>query len=204
MLAFVAGISMLTGLVFGLIPALRATQVDLSSAMKEHSRSVAASRTWLSKALLITQVAVSVMLLIGAGLFVRTLQNLRSVDVGFNPGNILMFRINPALNRYTPERTNQLYQRMQTSLDSAARRAAGVVQPHGAAVRQHQHHRHFPPGRDQQKEANDFHIMSVSPKFFATMQIPILLGRDFDERDVANPTASALINETAVEEVLPQ
>ena len=76
-LAFVAGISMLTGLTFGLIPALRATQVDLASAMKENSRSVAASRTWLSKALLVTQVAVSVVLLIGAGLFVRTLQNLQ-------------------------------------------------------------------------------------------------------------------------------
>ncbi len=94
-LAFVAGISMLTGLIFGLVPAMRATQVDLSSAMKENSRSVAASRTWLSKALLVTQVAVSVVLLIGAGLFVRTLQNLQSVDVGFSPGNILMFRINP-------------------------------------------------------------------------------------------------------------
>ena len=77
MLAFVAGISMLTGLIFGLVPALRATQVDLAGAMKENSRSVAASRTWLSKALLVTQVAVSVVLLIGAGLFVRTLQNLR-------------------------------------------------------------------------------------------------------------------------------
>ena len=83
MLAFVAGISMLTGVMFGLIPALRATQVDLASAMKENSRSVVGSRTWLSKALLVTQVAVSVVLLIGAGLFVRTLQNLRSVDVGF-------------------------------------------------------------------------------------------------------------------------
>ena len=76
-LAFVAGISVLTGLIFGLMPALRATQVDLASAMKENSRSVVASRTWLSKVLLVTQVAISVMLLIGAGLFVRTLQNLQ-------------------------------------------------------------------------------------------------------------------------------
>ena len=65
-LAFVAGISMLTGVIFGLVPAMRATQVDLASAMKENSRSVVASRTWLSKTLLVTQVAISVVLLIGA------------------------------------------------------------------------------------------------------------------------------------------
>ncbi|HEX8027361.1 MAG TPA: ABC transporter permease, partial [Vicinamibacterales bacterium] len=117
-LAFVAGISMLTGLIFGLFPAVRATRVDLSSAMKESSRSVAASRTWLSKGLLVTQVAVSVIPLIGAGLFVRTLQNLRSVDVGFSSSTTLMFRINPALNGYAPERTAQLYDRIQTAIET--------------------------------------------------------------------------------------
>ena len=195
-LAFVAGISMLTGLTFGLIPAIRATQVDLASAMKENSRSVAASRTWLSKALLVTQVAVSVVLLIGAGLFVRTLQNLRSVDIGFNSANILTFRINPALNGYSPERTTQLYQRMQSSLEalpgvrvvtftrntllSGSTSITGIYRQGQA-----------------DKKALDIHYMGVAPKFFETMQIPILSGRDFNERDMANPEASAVINETA-------
>ncbi len=66
-------------------------------------------------------------LLIGAGLFVRTLQNLQSVDVGFNAANILMFRINPALNRYSPERMTQLYQRMQTALEALPGVQLGVV-----------------------------------------------------------------------------
>ena len=202
-LAFVAGISMLTGLLFGLIPAVRATQVDLSSAMKENSRSVAASRTWLSKGLLVTQVAVSVVLLIGAGLFVRTLQNLRSVDVGFNPGNILMFRINPALNRYSADRTAQLYQRVQASLEalpgvqavSFTRTAllSGSTSTTGI----------YRQGATTEKQANDFYIMSVSPRFFATMQIPVLRGRDLNERDVETPTASALINETAAKKFFP-
>lgn len=203
-LAFVGGISVMTGLVFGLIPALRATQVDLSSAMKEHSRSVAASRTWLSKVLLVTQVAISVMLLIGAGLFVRTLQNLRSVDIGFNAGNVLMFRINPALNRYSPERINQLFERTRTSLEAlpGVQAVAFTRTPllsgsisTTAIFRQ--------GASDRKADAKDIYIMAVSPKFFDTMRIPILRGRDFTERDIAEPEASALINETAAKKYFP-
>ena len=202
-LAFVAGISMLTGLVFGLIPALRATHVDLASAMKEHSRSVVASRTWLSKALLVTQVALSVVLLIGAGLFVRTLQNLRSVDVGFASSNLLMFRVNPALNKYSPERVEQLYARMQTALEalpgvqSVSLTRTALLSGSTSTTSM------FRQGAVTEKDGKDFYIMSVAPKFFATMKIPILSGRDFDERDVAKPTASVLINETAAKKHFP-
>jgi predicted permease len=202
-LAFVAGISMLTGVIFGLVPALRTTNVDLAGAMRESSRSVAASGTWLSRALLTTQVALSVVLLIGAGLFVRTLHNLQSVDVGFSPGNILMFRVNPALNRYAPERVTQLFDRMKTELEGlpgvravAFTRTAllsGSTSTTGI----------FRQGATSEKEAKDFYIMSVSPRFFETMQIPVLTGRDFDARDVANPTASVLINETAAKKYFP-
>ena len=202
--AFVAGISILTGILFGLIPALRATRVDLAGAMKESSRSVVASRTWLSRILLVTQVAVSVVLLIGAGLFVRTLQNLRSVDVGFAPNNILLFRVNPALNRYAPERITQLYDRMTTEISSlpgvrsvAMTRTAllsGNTSTTGI----------FRQGATSNKnDAKDFYFMSVSPKFFGTMEIPVLRGRDFDARDVANPTASVVINETAARKYFP-
>jgi len=196
-LAFVAGISMLTGITFGLIPALRATKVDLASAMKENSRNVATSRTWLSKGLLITQVAVSIVLLIGAGLFVRTLQNLRSVDVGFTSSNVLMFRINPALNRYEADRITQLYERIKTELEalpgvrnvSFTRTAllSGSTSTTGM----------YRQGATGEKDVKDFYIMNVSPKFFETMKIPILAGRDFDARDVEKPTASVIINETA-------
>ncbi len=202
-LAFVAGISMLTGLIFGLVPALRGTRVDLSSAMKESGRSVAASRSWLSKGLLITQVAISVVLLIGADLFVRALQNLRSVDVGFSSSNILMFRLNPVLNGYSPERIAQLYQRMQSALEvlpgvrtvSLTRTPllSGSTSTTGI----------FRQGATSEKDARDFYIMSVSPRFFETMQIPMLRGRDFDARDAAAATASVLINETAANKYFP-
>jgi len=201
-LAFVAGISMLTGLIFGLIPALRATQVDLASAMKENSRSVAVGRTWLSKALLVTQVAVSVVLLIGAGLFVRTLQNLRSVDVGFNASNILMFRVNPALNGYTAERMTQLYQRMQSSLE-ALPGVQSVSFTRNALLSGSTSITGIYKQGQTDKEAKDIYYMGVAPKFFDTMQIPIVMGRDFNERDAANPDDSAIINETAAKKYWP-
>ena len=196
-LGFVVGISMLTGITFGLIPALRATKVDLASAMKENSRSVAASRSWLTRGLLVTQVALSVVLLIGAGLFVRTLQNLRAVDIGFSPTNILMFRVNPALNRYEPDRVTQLFERMKTDLEglpgvrTVSFTRSALLSGNTSTTDL------FRQGATSQKDGKEIYFMSVSPKFFETMQIPMLRGRDFDARDVAKPTASVIINETA-------
>ena len=123
-LGFTAGVSLLAGIGFGLVPALRATRVDLAGVMKESSRSVIGSRSLLSRSLLVAQVAISVVLLVGAGLFLRTLHNLRQVDVGFNPTNILMFRVNPPLNGYNPERTGSALPR---SAGRAARRAGCPV-----------------------------------------------------------------------------
>jgi predicted Kef-type K+ transport protein len=89
-----------TGVVFGIAPALRATSMNVSATLKDTSRSVAGSRGRLTKGLLVLQVSVSVVLLIAAGLFLRTLNNLRNVDVGFNTQNLVLFRLAPALNRY--------------------------------------------------------------------------------------------------------
>ena len=108
-LAYVLAITTVTGIVFGIAPALRATGVNLNDVMKQSGRSVAGSRSVLSKSLLVVQVAISLMLLVGSGLFLRTLTNLRQVDVGFNPRNLLLFRINPQLNRYDEKRQTALY-----------------------------------------------------------------------------------------------
>jgi predicted permease len=193
-MAFVAAVSVLTGIVFGLAPAVRATGVDLAGAMKENSRSVTGSRTLLSKALLVTQVAVSLVLLIGAGLFVRTLQNLRTVDVGFDTSNILMFRVNPTLNRYEPERVAQLHHQLTESLEALpGTRSVGLSRT-ALLSGSESTTDIYTQGRTDGIET---YAMSVSPKLFATLGIPIILGRDFNAHDVANPTASALINETA-------
>src|SRR5215468_10136821 len=104
-LGFTMALSFATGIVFGLVPAWRATRVDLTPALKESGRgSGAASRSWLSRGLVMGQVALSLLLLIGAGLFVRTLINLQHVDPGFNTRNLLLFRVQPSLLGYTNEK----------------------------------------------------------------------------------------------------
>jgi predicted permease len=192
--AFVTGISVLTGLIFGLMPAIRTTGVDLAGAMKESSRSVTGGRAWLAKGLLVVQVALSIVLLVGAGLFLRTLYNLRSVDVGFNANNLMMFRINPTANRYENERIPQLYTRTAAALSALPGvRSVGFTRQTllsgGRSITGM--HIQGKPGQ------HDIHVMSVSPDFFKTLEIPVLTGRGFTEHDLAIPQAPVIINETA-------
>ena len=92
--------------------------MNVNSALKENGRGVIGSRSWASKILLAVQVAIPLVLLVGAGLFLRTLTNLRHVDIGFNPQNLLLFRVNPSLNRYDEKRTLALYREMLERLSS--------------------------------------------------------------------------------------
>jgi cell division protein FtsX len=110
--AFAGVVTVLTGVVFGIAPALRTTRAEISGVLKDTSRSVTASRSLLGKSLLVVQVAVSLVLVTGAGLFLRTLDNLRAVDVGFDPQNLVLFRINPQLNGYNEERSAELYRQL--------------------------------------------------------------------------------------------
>jgi predicted permease len=195
---FVAGISVLTGLLFGVVPAIRATGVDLAGTMKESSRSVTGGRTWLSKGLLVLQVAMSLVLLIGAGLFLRTLNNLRSVDVGFNANNLLMFRINPLANRYDTDRIPQLRTRTKDTL-AALPGVQSVAFTRMALLSGGQNITGmYVPGKT---EPHEIHAMQVSPEFFATLNIPVLLGRGFTEQDLNTPDEVALINETAAKQL---
>lgn len=198
-LSFVLVVTGLTGVVFGIAPALRATGVNVSAALKENSRAVAGSRTLLSKLLLVFQVAISLVLLIAAGLFLRTLQNLRNVDVGFNTRNLVLFRVSPLLNRYDDARTVALYQQMSDAL----RGIAGVrsvalsnVQLLSASVNSTGI---FAQGRtySQSQRGDPINRLVVSPGFFETMEMPLRVGRGFDDRDSQNAPKVVVINETA-------
>ncbi|PYV15832.1 MAG: hypothetical protein DMG07_08940, partial [Acidobacteria bacterium] len=187
MLAFVLVITGVTGVVFGIAPALRGTGMNLNSALKETSRSVMGSRSILGKALLIVQVAISLVLLVGAGLFLRTLHNLRHVDVGFNPQNLLLFRVNPQLNRYDEKRMATLYRGLIDRLAtvpgvravamSAPALLSGSVNSTGIYVQG----RVYPVAREQRD--NSINRLVISPNFFDVMSIPLLLGRGFTDRD---------------------
>jgi cell division protein FtsX len=118
-LGFTAAVSVITGILFGLAPALRASRVDLTPALKDNARSlVGGSRSILTKSLIVAQVAMSLVLLIGAGLFVRTLRNLEAVDVGFNRENVLLFRLDPRLSGFSGSQIANLYQRITERIEA--------------------------------------------------------------------------------------
>jgi predicted permease len=203
-LAFVIAVTTVAGVVFGIAPALRATRADVAGALKETSRSVSASRSLLGRSLVIAQVAISLILLVGAGLFLRTLHNLRQVDVGFNPRNVLLFRVNPTLNRYDSRKASALYDQIGESL-----RAIGGVRSvswsntslmSGGGFTGG----FFVQGRTYPRGQRDvISSVSVSPTFFETMEIPLVAGRGITERDRQGAPRVAVINEAAARKYFP-
>jgi predicted permease len=206
-LAFVLLITGITGIAFGIAPALRGTGMNVSSALKETSRSVMGSRSILGKSLLIVQVAISLVLLVGAGLFLRTLHNLRHVDVGFDPHNLLLFRVNPQLNRYDEKRMATLYHDLLDRVASVPGvRAVAMSQPallsgsiNGTSI--YVQGRVYPVTREGRD--NDINRLVVSPNFFEVMGIPVLAGRGFTDRDNASAPKVVVINEAAVRKYFP-
>jgi predicted permease len=150
------------------------------------------------------QVAVSLVLLIAAGLFLRTLQNLHTVDVGFNTRNLVLFRVSPSLNRYDDARTLALYGQMLDRL----RTVAGIrsvslsnVQLLSGSVNSTSI---FVQGRTYTRDQHDnINRLVVSPGFFETMEMPLRLGRGLTDRDDQQAPKVAVINETAVRKYFP-
>jgi predicted permease len=197
-LMFATGLALLAGIVFGIVPALRATRTTVAAVLNENSRTVIASRTVLGKSLLVVQIAVSLVLLVGAGLFLRTVENLRRVDVGFNPRNLLLFRVNPQLNRYDPTRIGSLYDRMVERLEAVPGvQSATLSNPPllsgsvngGYFVVQG---RPFTRGPH-----NEINRVRIAPNFFETMGIPLVAGRTLTPRDGGTAPKVAVINEAA-------
>src|SRR5262245_8433018 len=199
--AFSTALALLTGITFGLAPAFKTTRLNVGAALKENTRSVTGSRSLLSKSLLIVQVAISLVLLIGAGLFLTTVQNLRGVNVGFNTQNLLIFRVNPQLNRYDQSRTYSLYRQMLERLASlpgvrAVTLANVPILSGGAQITGF-----FVEGRPDPGRGNNnasIYRLVVAPNYFEAMEIPLLLGRRLAGHDHEQAPKVAVINEAAV------
>ena len=204
-LGFTLLVSLATALLCGLAPALRATRVALGSSLKEARGSVAAaSRTRLAKALIVSQVALSLVLLIGAGLFLRTLVNLSNVDTGFNKENVLLFGIDaPAVGYKEDARLVALYQQIEQRVSALPGvRAASIsfftfdqgewTSPVSVVGRS-------PTPQDDMMVTHNV----VGPGYFRTMGIPLLLGRAFGQRDTGASPKVAIINETFARWRLP-
>jgi predicted permease len=198
-LGFTLGLSFLTGILFGILPALRATNVDLTPALKDTGRSSSGiGRSWLSKSLVVVQVSLSVLLLIGAGLLIRTLRNLQHVDMGFNANNLLLFRVDPSLLGYKDEKLADLYQRSFSRLE-AVPGVQSVTFSRSPLLAQSSWTSSVylqgeigPNGKPLDSNAK---VHSVRENFFNTMEIPLLLGRGLTEQDDARTPRVAVINQ---------
>jgi predicted permease len=198
--AFVTGLSLLTGVLFGLVPAFRATRVDLAGAMKLESRSVAGGRSWLSRGLLVVQVGLSVVLVIGAGLFLRTLYNLRHVDIGFNPNNLLQFAVDPSLNGYDADRTATFYADLQRTLNALPGvRSTALTRVAFLSGSRSSSSIHL-QGRTG---SHNVYMMTVSPEFFTTLEMPIVNGRGFTDRDSKAAPKVVVLSESAAKRCFP-
>jgi predicted permease len=198
-LLFALGLMLVTCLIFGLVPALRASRPNLATTLKDVVASIAGrgGSLLLRKGLVTAQVALSFLLLFGAGLFVRSLQNLKATDTGFRDlDNLVTFQLSPALNGYDAPRTVHFYRELLDRIRAIPGvRSAGmatVAVLHGdewdstTSVEGHQ----AKDGEDMQAFMN-----SVSPDYFQTMGTPILQGRDFDRRDIKDNSKVAIVNE---------
>jgi predicted permease len=203
-LCFALILVILTGILFGITPALRMTGDNVIGALKETGRAVTGAHNRLAKALLVAQVAVSLVLLIGAGLFLRTVVNLRGVDVGFNPYNLVLFRVRPQLNGYDQARIASIYGQMLERLKTVPGVRAATASNLALLSGSDSSTGFWIQGRSlAQGSSSDVYHMRVAPNFFEVMEIPILLGRGFTSRDGGDAPRVAMINEAAVRKFFP-
>jgi predicted permease len=195
-LLFTATVSLLTGLIFGLGPAWQATRIDPTPALK-NSASVR-SRSRFGKSLVIAQVALSLFLLVGAGLFLQTLRNLKTIDAGFRPEDVVTMRVNPSVTVNQGERLAGLWQQILSRVERlpGARAASlSTLSPLGGIDSIHlvEVAGFTPIGRQDQ----EIRLNQISPGFFRTFGIGLLHGRTFNEDDNETAPKVALLNETA-------
>ncbi len=207
-LAFTAGVSVVTGILFGLAPASRTTQVDLSTAVKETGGGFSSGihhgrmRLGLGKALVVSQVAMSLLLLTGAGFFVRTLQNLENLNVGFNRQNILLFGVDPTQDGYKGEPLAALYQQLEQRIEALPGVRSASASDHtfiggGVSIGGISVQGYSPEGTETGRDTSGgVYFMRVGPRFFETMGMPLVLGRSIGPQDTFGAPKVAVVNET--------
>jgi predicted permease len=184
-LLFNFGVALVTGLIFGLVPALQATNPDVGPTLRDQARSVAGSgHGRLRKSLVGAQVTISLLLLIGAGLFIRSLQNLRDVGPGFRASALITFTADPSLNGYDGPHSLTFFRELNRKLaalpgvQSASLAMIGILEDNDWDSTVNVEGYAPKPGEDMNPQFN-----AISPAYFATLGVPLLEGRDFSDRD---------------------
>ncbi|HEY7302502.1 MAG TPA: ABC transporter permease [Bryobacteraceae bacterium] len=196
-LGFNICVSVLTGLAFGLAPALQTTRPDVANTLKDQAGAVIGGGSALTrKALVVSQIALSLLLLIGAGLFIRSLQKLKDLDPGFRTTNLLAFRVDPTLNGYPEERTKNFYRQLQESLNTlpGVNTAALAVMP-VLTGNEWDNWVTIDSYTPKTGELPDPHMNFLSPDYFKTMEIALLAGRDFRRTDGLTTPKVCIVNE---------
>ena len=201
-LAFSAALSVFAGVLFGLAPALRASRPDLQQSLKDQSASVSPGSAMLRlrKFLVISQVAITLVLLVGAGLFSRSLRNLGKVDLGMDPSNLVEFAISPELTGYSAEATAQFTQQLTESLAAqpgvqsvtASEVAAFTGSDHGSNMTVEG----YQAAPDERTQINR---NQVGKDYFSTMGIPLIEGREFAFSDNLRSQKVAIISESVAQ-----
>jgi predicted permease len=215
-LVFTLGVTILTGVVFGLVPALQTTRPDVGRVLKDEAGAVVGGgHAGLRKTLVVAQVALSLLLLIGAGLFLRSLENLSNLGPGFPAERLVGFNIDPSLGGYTPERAKIYYQQLTNALSSIP----GVQSVGLASMRILEDNEWdssmtvegYTPAKPEDRA--EPYMNQISPGYFATLGVPIVAGRDFrltddheikkgPEEDDWTPT-TVMINEKFAKRFFP-
>ena len=205
--AFTAGLSLLTGIFFGLIPAMQSSRVDLQSALKDGGGAGSGLQTnWLRGALVVTEVAATVVLLIGAGLLIKSFLRLYETNLGFKAENVLTMSLALPPARYPDTQSAAAFH--QKLLDRVSSlpgaRSVGVINylplqqwgfNGGISI---EGQGPYEPGREPAAE-----FRAISPNYFRTLSVPFINGRDFTEKDQANSDPVAIINQTLAQRYLP-
>ena len=196
---FTAALSVVTGLVFGMYPAVHSTRPDLSTMLKTNLGQPAGARAAqrFRSHLVTAQIALSMSLLVAAGLFIKSLMNVNQIELGLDPENIVAFRVSPRLNGYEPERSAELFVRVEEELAALP----GVTAVTGATVPLLSGNNwgsdvsvegfEWSPGVDANARFN-----IVGPGYFSTMGMPLLAGREFTPSDADGAPLVAIVNET--------
>lgn len=205
-LAFTFGISLLTGILFGAVPALAARKVDAGPALQKTSRGVmegGGSRFTFRNGLVIAQVALSLLLLVGAGLFVRTLQNLSRTDLGYRRDHLLVASLDFSSAGYKDERLAHLYKQLFATLNTTSGVSSATYSLNGIFSGSESNDeftiQDYSSGRNKPNAFFDL----VGPGYFHTVGIPLLSGRDLKESDDARSLKVAVVNQAFAKKFFP-
>lgn len=202
-LAFTAGLSLFTGLLFGVFPGLRATRSDLSPSMRMNANRGGIQRLAMSSSLMVAQVTVCLVLLVGAGLIIQSVHNLLAAQIGFNPQNVVLFDIDSKLGDKDKAKTRRLYETIVEKLEALP----GVAQATFSGIRPMTGGGWWETvssGLDPDSPSDDrVYIQNARRNFPDAMQIPLLIGRHFTEAEDLKGSNVALINEAAAHKLFP-